>query len=279
MDWTEIALLLATGLSAGFAAGLLGIGGGVIFTPVLLYYFRSVGVAESVLAELTIGSGLFCTLVTALASTYHHYREASVALRVALVVGGFSAVAVFLIVRFVTTQPWYSSTVLELIFGVLLLWVAGRMVWATPSEEEEQAARENGRRQNLLLLAGTGLTAGGIAAAVGVGGGIVLVPAYRNILRIPMRLTVGTSSATIVFISLAGVLNYMLMGWGAPELPASAFGYVDAGRAALLALPSALSAQWGAAVAHRVNTRYLRWTFAALAVFVAVRMAGGVLFG
>ena len=279
MDWTEVALLLATGLSAGFAAGLLGIGGGVIFTPVLLYYFRSIGVAESVLTELTIGSGLFCTLVTALASAYYHYREASVALRVALVAGGFSAAAIFLMVRFVTTQPWYSSTVLELIFGVLLLWVAGRMMQATPSEEEEEGARENGRRQNLPLLAGTGLAAGSISAAVGVGGGIVLVPAYRNMLRLPMRLTVGTSSATIVLISLAGVLNYMALGWGAPALPASTFGYVDAGRAALLALPSALSAQWGVAVAHRVNTRSLRWAFAALAVFVALRMAGRALFG
>jgi uncharacterized membrane protein YfcA len=47
---------------------------------------------------------------------------------------------------------------------------------------------------------------------------------------------------------------------------------VDVGRAALLAVPAVVSARWGVAVAHRINTTALRWTFAGLALVVAVRL-------
>src|SRR5690554_2133995 len=105
MDPLGYLLLVAAGLAAGFIAGLIGVGGGIIFAPVLFFYYQAIGVDPAVVTQLTIGSSLLCTLIAALMSTWVQHRKGAIVPRVALQVGVFSAVAVILMTRFVTTQP------------------------------------------------------------------------------------------------------------------------------------------------------------------------------
>jgi hypothetical protein len=116
-----------------------------------------------------------------------------------------------------------------------------------------------------------GSVAGAVSAAVGVGGGVVLVPAYHQLLRLPMHRSVGTSSASIVFIALIGVLAYVATGWGRP-VPPTALGYVDVGAAVVLSAAAAVAARFGVTTAHRINTLWLERAFAVLVLVVAVRL-------
>ena len=195
-------------------------------------------------------------------------------LRTARWVGLSSALGVLLMTGLVTTQPWYDATVFHIVFASLLLIVALRMIRATPaeaSESSEDIARDSHlASRSKPTLFGIGTAAGVVATAAGVGGGIVLVPAYQRLLHLPMHRTVGTSSATIMFISAAGIMCYAALGWNA-DVPATALGYVDA-RALLLALPALFTARLGVRMAHRLSTRWLRGLFATLAIFVALRM-------
>lgn len=280
MDPVQIALLLGIGLAAGFVAGLLGIGGGLIFGPVLLFYFGAVGVGEAVISKLTAGSSLFCTLTVGLASAWYRWRAGSFLPQVAWRVGACAAVAIVLTTQLITTQPWYDQAVLQVVLGVLLVVVAARMVSgasgkAEPNDETSPAKRKH---RSWLRLAGIGTGAGIISPAAGVGGGIVLVPAYHRLLRLPMERASGTSSGTIVLISLVGVASYAASGWGEPVSPPTAVGYVDAGRAALLAGPSILGARAGVWASQYARDAALRWTFAVFALGVAGRLLYGALF-
>ena len=276
MDPAQIVLLIGLGLTAGFIAGLIGLGGGVIFAPVLLFFFRhAAGVDVVTVSKMTAGSSLFCTLIAALVSAWYQYREEAMLPEVAWRVGLFSAAAVLLTTRFVTTQPWYDARAFQVVFGTLLLGVVFRML--AGKQRAKPSRPTSGNRRRWPLLAGTGLGAGAIAAAAGVGGGIVLVPAYNRFLRLPMERAVGTSSGTIVLISLVGVASYAISGWGVPGRPPTAIGYVDFGHAALLAGPSILSARAGVWAVHYVRTQVLRWSFAAVALLVAARMLYGAL--
>jgi uncharacterized membrane protein YfcA len=274
MDLLQGLLLVGVGLAAGFVGALVGVGGGVLFAPVLFFYFQSLGVDPGVLAPLTIGTSLFCTFIVGCSSAWFHHRRQAVQPRVAFNVGLLSAVAVFLMTRYVTTQPWYDGRVFQGVFSIILLVVVARMLLgrrreAGPPVEAKAEAAPAGMRWP--VLAGIGSVAGVVSSAAGVGGGVVLVPFYHNLLRLSMPVAVGTSSATIVLISLVGVLNYAAMGLGA-DVPATALGYVDVGHALVLAVPAVFGAPLGVWVAHRVDTRTLRWSFAALAAFVAVRL-------
>lgn len=272
MGLTSLLLLIGAGLAAGFIAGLVGVGGGVVFAPVLFFYYAHIGVPLEIIAQLTLGSSLFCTLIAAMTGARVHFRSGAVDNRTALLVGLFSAVAVFLMTRLVTTKPWYDADVFQIVFSAVLIAVMVRMLFERNSTDEPH----KGFHQPLPVLAGMGSMAGVVSAAAGIGGGVVLVPAYHNVLRFPMKRAVGTSAASIVLISLAGVINYATIGWDAPT-PLWSLGYVDFGHSAILAGASVVSATFGARTAHRLPPRVLRYSFAALALVVAARLLIGAL--
>lgn len=269
MTLVQAAGLVGAGLGAGFIAGLVGVGGGVIFTPVLFAVYGVLDVPDGVRTPLTVGTGLFCTGVAAGASALHHLRRGAVAGRMALGVGLASAGAVGLVSGLVVTRPWYDAALFQLLFAAVLLVVVARMVRG-PAVEPRPGDGEPPPASWLAWI-GTGTAAGAVASAVGVGGGVVLVPAYSRLLRLPFHRAVGTSSATILVISALSTVAYALLGAGLVERP-FALGYIDVGTGLLLAGPAVLGAQGGAALAHRIDTRRLRWSFAALAVVVAARL-------
>jgi hypothetical protein len=276
MTWMQAVGLAGAGLGAGFLAGLIGVGGGIIFTPVLFAVYGLQGVPEGVRTPLTVGTGLFCTGLAAGASAVHHVRRGAVRPRMALGVGLASAGAVAFVSGVVVTRPWYDSSVFQLLFAAVLLVVVVRMVRGSsraPVPAGDDASAPAGWAARL----GTGTAAGTVAAAVGVGGGVVLVPAYSRWLRLPFRRAVGTSSATILVISALSVGAYAGLGAGLDGRPPLALGYVDVGTGLLLAGPAVLGAQGGAALAHRTDTTWLRWSFAALAVVVAGRLVLGAI--
>jgi len=194
--------------------------------------------------------------------------------RTAVAVGVLSSVAVFLMTQFITTSSWYDGTVFQIVFSLVLIVVVLRM--AFEREKPDVPAGEVAHPWPYLTL--TGSVAGIISAATGVGGGIVLLPAYTNLLHMPMKRAVGTSALTIVLISLAGVLSYMTVGWDAPT-PRWTIGYVDIGHSAILAGAALLSANLGAKAAQRLPSRVLRLSFAAIALAIGIRMLIGALRG
>ena len=268
MDWIDIAILASAGLAGGFIGGLVGLGGGVIFAPVLFFFLQSQGIVDPVLTPLTIGSSLFGTLVTSAVSARAHHLRHSVDWRTALVAGLSSGIVVLAMTRFVTTRPWYDATVFQVVFAAVLVWVGIRMFLGRNHQEPTEGRMVAGGDP---VVAGVGFAAGAVSAAVGVGGGIVLVPAYNRWLGVPMHRAVGTSSASIVFISLVGVLAYVGTGWNA-AVPPTALGYVDVVPALVLSVVAAGAARFGVATAHRINTVWLRRVFAVLVFLVAVRL-------
>src|SRR6056297_2259811 len=166
MDPVNILILGVAGLAGGFVAGLLGVGGGIIFAPVLLFFYQGIGVPDDIIVPMTAGSSLFCTLVAALSGTVSQLRLGTVRSRVVWIAGVFAAVGVTATTLFVTTQPWYNKEVFGLVLAVLLLRrrrSGGELV--TMREEED--------RVPVPRLAVAGAAAGTVASAAGVGGGIV----------------------------------------------------------------------------------------------------------
>jgi len=269
MEVSHALLLAAAGFAGGYIAGLAGIGGGIVFAPVLLFHFRSLDVDPTVVAPLTIGTSLLCTMVAAAASARHQLARNSVDLGIAWKVGLTSAISVVAITLFVTTRPWFNDRVFQVVFATLLCVVAARMFTGNRSAAEPV----HDSRHGFARLAATGLSAGAVSATAGVGGGVVLVPAFQQALRLPMKVAAGTSSASIVIITLFATITYALHGLGVDGRTPTSVGYVDVARALLLAVPATLTAQLGVATAHRLHSNTLRRGFGVFVIVVAIRLA------
>jgi uncharacterized protein len=271
MEPSQLATLVFAGLAAGFIAGLLGVGGGVLFAPVLFFYFQHIGIDPLVITPLTLGTSLFCTCVASLVSGYFHFKKGSVIPSVALKTGLLSAVAVVLMTQFVTTQPWYDGEVFQVVFGSLLLVVAGRMLAQTFEKNAPSDTSVVNLNVSWPSLAAVSTLVGVVATAAGVGGGVVMVPAYARMMRMPIKTSIGTSSASIILIATVSAVSYIVAGWNAP-VPTTALGYVDFGHALALVFPAMFTARLGVAVAHRLESRRLKWAFAGLAALIALRL-------
>ena len=261
-------LLLVAGAVGGFVAGLVGVGGGVIFGPVLFFTYQAAGIEDPVLTPLTLGTSLLCTFAASASGTLGQLQAGAVDRRTALVVGGLAAIAVVLTGRFVATQPWYDKEAFQTVLGAVLVVVVVRML--TKKRERDTLSTERARRRPGRLVA-TGGAAGALSALAGVGGGVVLVPALNGFVRLPLKVAAGTSTAAITLITAVGVATYVALGWTAP-VPNGALGYVDWRGALALAVPAVVTARVGVTTAHRVDVRVVRYSFAAFAAVVAGRL-------
>lgn len=264
----HLLLLIAAGAAGGFLVGLVGVGGGVVYVPVLLLSFASLGIADPVLAPLTVGTSLLCVGLASASGAVSQWRLGAVRVRVAVVTGLIAGVALTAASLLVTTQPWYDREVFQVVFGAILLYVAVRMALRANGEDEDGA---DGAEPGVGALAVAGASAGALAAAAGVGGGIVLVPLYHGLMRLPTRVATATSTASIVLIAAVGVVTYAALGLGA-DVPAGSVGYVAVPHALALAVPAMLTARAGVWAAHRVEAQWVRRTFALVAAITALQL-------
>ncbi len=161
---------------------------------------------------------------------------------------------------------------LRMAFGFVIMMAALRMLFA-PSLQPGQASGERSR-ESLLQYILWGLVIGVISGLIGIGGGVILVPVMVIAMGFGMYQAIGTSSVTIAFNAVGGVLAYVINGWGVAGLPVYCVGYIDLLQFALLAGASIFTAQWGVKVAHKLPAEKLKYIFVVLMIYFGLKMIG-----
>ncbi|MCG6860573.1 MAG: sulfite exporter TauE/SafE family protein [Chromatiaceae bacterium] len=264
MSWVELAAYLGTGVVAGVMAGLLGVGGGIVVVPALVWIFADAGFVPDWIFHLAVGTSLATLIGTGSASAYSHHRRGAVrwdlvrSLVPGLVIGAWigSAVAGLL------DQDW-----LRRIFGTFLVYVALSMLFKRTREDAHRIPGAVG-----IGLVATGI--GSLSALLGIGGGTITVP-FLSRSGVDIRRAVATSAACGPPIALAGVIGFVAVGWGREGLPPGSTGFVYWPAVAGILLASAPSAPVGAHIAHSLPILVLARIFALLVLVVAVKMLLG----
>lgn len=119
-----------------------------------------------------------------------------------------------------------------------------------------------------------GLPLGFLCGLIGIGGGVVMVPALSAAMGFGMHRAVGTSTAVIILTSSGGVISYVYSGLCLTGLPPFSLGYVNLLQWALLAGTSIPAACVGVRVAHRLPAKQLRAIFIILLIYMGLRMVG-----
>jgi len=267
-----ILLLIAIALMTGTLAGLLGIGGGLILVPTLLWYaFENYG-TQPWLMHIAIGTSLSTIIPTTMSSASAHYRKGSLSLDLLKKLAPptlIGALTGALLTSIVPGKP------LKVVFAVFMIYLAARMFRKKPGVDESaplQSHHEDTKLQALIAQPPRAMM-GGIAVicgALGMGGGAFIVPMLQRF-ELDMRKCVGTSSGLGMLVAIPGTLGHLLAGFSNPDLPADTIGHVH-WQASLLIIPGTVTgAQIGARIAHKIPRDLLRKIFGAVLIFAALK--------
>lgn len=258
--------LLAGGLLAGVLAGLLGIGGGIVVVPILYYLFHVMNVDPSILMHVVVGTSLATIVPTSIMSSRAHKKRGNLDMTVAkrLLPGVLVGVVIGAL-----TSRYLAGVWLTAIFATVAMLIAFKMAF------NFKAASFGSKLPSLPITSLFGCIIGGVSTLIGVGGGTLSVPILSSF-NVPMRIAVGTSALIGVFISIPGMLAFVLNGWGASALPPLSLGYVNVLSWALIVPTSMLSTSWGASLASHINARYLQHIFAAFLLVTSIHMFYGL---
>lgn len=259
----------AVGALAGLAAGLFGIGGGLIIVPVLVFSFALQGVSEAVAVHLAVGTSLTCIVVSSISSVRAHHALGNVDWHLWRYLAPGIAAGVVVGVNVAAALP---GSVMKVVFGVFALIMAGQMMLGSRGEAAERASRLPGP----LGLSGVGALIGGLSALFGIGGGSLTVP-FLSICGQRMQVAVATAAACGLPIAVVGALGNIVVGWGHADLPAMATGYVYWPAFLGVAVMSIPFAKVGARLAQRLSSAYLTRAFASFLLVVGAYFLYGAL--
>ena len=267
--WPFVLGLMVTGVASGIAAGLLGIGGGAIIVPALSTALLLLGYDSDVVQHVAVATSLGIIIPTGIMSARAHYKRGAMDVRI------FKLWAPFIVVgTFVggLIAGYFSGDVLRVVFAVMAFVIAANIVFGFQTKLMGHLHGSSITHRISALIVGF------ISALMGIGGGSLTVPTLVAF-GATMHAAVGTSAAIGVAIAISGTIGFIISGWGVQGLPPLSLGYINLVALVLVAVLAALFAPVGAALAHRMDQKTLKYVFAAFLTVVGLQMLWKVLAG
>ncbi len=240
--------ILAVGCISGLASGFLGVGGGFIVVPLLVFM--------GVKTHIAIGSSLAYIVFTGISGVYQHRRlgTCDFELAVPVILGGIFTAQVG-----AAMTSYLEPEVLEKLLAVVLLAASARMMLPKHQAETEVTASTH-PSTNIQVAVAVGAAVGLISGLLGVGGGFLLVPLMIILLKVPVHLAVGTSLLQVVGLAISGATRHLLLG------------NIDGQTVIILVAGGTVFAQLGAKLCKRCPQNQLQRTFALVLLLFAARL-------
>jgi uncharacterized membrane protein YfcA len=254
MDAALYMFLALVGLCVGFLSGLLGIGGGIVMFPLLLYAPPLLGINSidvKSITGLTMAQGFF----SALTAMLYYHKNALVNKALVLTLGSslfLSSLAGSLLSKHA------SDGTLLMVFGALA-FIASIMMLIPRTYHEDDLTQDKVLFHRNRAIA-IGILLGVAIGLVGQGGAFILIPTMLYVLKIPLRVALGSTLAIGLFSSSAGLVGKVATG----QVPYLMALVLIAG-----AIPAA---HFGSIVGRKTKTPVLRWLLAALILATAIKV-------
>lgn len=257
----SLIIYLLLGAFAGVIAGLLGVGGGLVIVPVLVYLFTQQGMAPSYMVHMAVGTSLATIVFTSISSVRAHHKRGAVhwsifwRLTPGLVIGALIGAVL---------ADWMPAQILRRCFAVFEWLVA----WQMLAGFKPKPGRTVFGAPGLVLSGGV---IGVVSSIVGIGGGTMTVPllVWSNVV---MREAVATSSACGLPIAIAGATGFALTGLGVTTNVANSIGYLYLPAFTGIVVASVLFAPLGARLAHYLPSDVLKRVFAIVLILLGFYM-------
>ncbi|WP_206483527.1 sulfite exporter TauE/SafE family protein [Thalassotalea sp. G2M2-11] len=250
------------GCIAGFLAGLLGIGGGLVIVPALVYLLPSLGFAGESLMPIAIATSLASIVFTAASATFAHHKNNNIPWDIAKQLMIMIAVGALLGAYVADTL---SNELLTYIFATAVTILASYMLLSIRTVKTKPMP-------NGWVIKSVGFSTGAIASIMGIAGGAILVP-ILTYYSMSIRHAIGTATVCGFVVAIFGAIGFIITGLDHPQLPEWSLGYIYLPALLGIILTSSLFAPYGVKMAEKLPVRYLKRLFSGFLILVAIKMA------
>jgi uncharacterized membrane protein YfcA len=247
---------------AGFMAGLLGVGGGIIIVPALYYAFTVLDFDIATRMHISVGTSLAIIIPTSIISAKTHMEHKAVDINLVKSFGIFIVLGViggtFLAVNLRTSDFILFFSIMAFIVGLFFIFLRDKFL-------------ENPKKIKDSIKNISGVGVGFISVLLGIGGGSLMVPFMRTF-GYDIRKSIGTASAIGILIAISGTIT-MIAGGKIINNVSTPFtlGYINLFGFIVFVPVTMLMARIGAKAVYKIDKKLLSKIFGTFLVFVSIR--------
>jgi len=254
-----VSIMALTAIPVGFVAGLFGIGGGLITVPFLFYIFDKLGLGQSYIMHLAVGTSFAIIVPTSIVSVITHHKFRAVDFNIVKSYGIYVVLGVILGTMFAATLKTES---LVLFFSIVIFLLGLYLLFL--KEKESKVLVKIKWRFKVLL----GFIVGFISAPMGIGGAIMNVPILK-FFGYTINQAIGSSAAIGFIIAIFGSIGFLMTGsYLKADIPFS-FGFLNIPTFLIFAPITMLMARIGARTVHKINKNRISKYFGIFLIIVA----------
>ena len=247
---------------AGFMAGLLGVGGGIIIVPALYYAFTVLDLDIATRMHISVGTSLAIILPTSIISAKTHMEHKAVDIKLVKSFGIFIILGViggtFLAVNLRTSDFILFFSIMAFIVGLFFIFFRDKFL-------------ENPKKIKDSIKNISGIGVGFISVLLGIGGGSLMVPFMRTF-GYDIRRSIGTASAIGILIAISGTLTMMTGGEIINNVNTPyTIGYINLFGFIVFVPVTMLMARIGAKAVYKIGKKLLSKIFGTFLIIVSIR--------
>lgn len=271
LETTDYIIIFILGSLGGFLSGFIGVGGGIIYVPILDYFLYKMGMREDMLVKGILANSLFTIIFSGSVASYKQYKMRNFFPREILYTAIPGIVTAVIMTYLIKNGTWYSKTVFNEVFAVVLLLIMVRMFTAKKTSMEVQV--EARPRQYMI----TGLLAGIVTAMSGLGGGVVMTPIFTDVLKQNIKKASSISNGVIpLFAIIVGIYN--LSTAPAEKMDPWQVGYIIIPVVLPMIIATFYFAPLGVKVSQRSKPGMIRMVFATFVTLVFIKLVYEIFF-
>jgi hypothetical protein len=252
---------LALGAVVGLLAGLLGIGGGLIIVPALVYILPFFDITHEAIMPIALATSLATIVITAASASLAHKNNNNIPSKLTKILLIFVASGALLGAFIADTL---SAKTLTYIFSMAVILLAIYMLRSIHKTKQRALPNSN-------VLRVIGIFTGILASLMGISGGAILIPTLTYF-GVQMRQAIGVATLCGMTIALFGSVGYIITGLQQAHLPAFSLGYIYLPALAGLVMSSSFFARLGVKLATKLPVQTLKKFFAIFLIIVALKM-------
>ena len=266
LNFSEIVnLLLVLSIAAsvaGFMAGLLGVGGGIIMVPALYYAFTVLDFDIATRMHISVGTSLAIIVPTSIISAKTHMEHRAVDINLVKSFGIFIVLGVvggtFLAVNLRTSDFILFFSIMAFIVGLFFIFFREKFL-------------ENPKKIKDSIKNISGVAVGFISVLLGIGGGSLMVPFMRTF-GYDIRKSIGTASAIGILIAISGTITMITGGEIINNISTPySIGYINLFGFIVFVPVTMLMARIGAKAVYKIDKKLLSKIFGSFLIIVSIR--------